>query len=78
MKDCDGQEGLYKGRQESLCHIQRIKKAVVADALGSRFRRIVVKFEKPLGQTTKWPKGHIKDLKFISNNGEEWVWNVFF
>lgn len=57
--------------------MQRIKKFVVADTLGSKFRKAVVTFEKSLGQTMKRPKGHIQDLKFISNNRGEWAWNAF-
>lgn len=48
----------------------------MVDALGCEFRR-VVKLEKPLGQTMKRPKYHIRDLKFILDNGGEWAWKIF-
>lgn len=55
IKDCDEQEGWSGGRQENLHRVQRIKKSVVVDALGSGFRNLV-KLEELLGQTMKRDK----------------------
>lgn len=62
IKDCHEQEGQSEGRQENVYRVQRIKKSVVVDALGSGFRSLV-KLEELLGQTMKRAKQHIKDLK---------------